>query len=353
MLGKSSHRMGDLLSLSDWEDWISHVVFAYNRAWLDMEMKGEQYAKTAYKGRKEVLFKEGDLVPNSYVASIRAPNATSIEAPNFRSNSLQEREYVAYSESHCLEDEVKEVTIAPEGSITRGRLKKINVEVCQRLALLCGQEGITKGDGCILIQGMRQPSRGNLLKNCPKLPSALHTIFLDRHSFKGLTRSFEGVFRLFSSPLDAPFGGIVEHKLQIVERRAKQPPLGAYAKDLVGPFRNYPHHYGIASIVASKGPQAWSKALRLGPRPSGLVQGPQAWSKAFLIFQFVTSIIPSLLWMTIWAVLSISNLLLFQASFGHRSLEVAPFSAIFCLYTFPIRPCSLDIEPLTTLMHKS
>ncbi|RDY09725.1 hypothetical protein CR513_05876, partial [Mucuna pruriens] len=34
----------------------------HDKAWLQMEKKGEQYAKSANKGRKEIIFKKGDLV---------------------------------------------------------------------------------------------------------------------------------------------------------------------------------------------------------------------------------------------------------------------------------------------------
>ncbi|RDY13206.1 hypothetical protein CR513_01907, partial [Mucuna pruriens] len=147
-------------SLRDWEDWIPHVEFAYNKvfnsttsyslfklaygfnllspldllplpilpncvidewlskakfikrfhdkALLHMEKKGEKYAKIANKGRKDVFFKEGDLIT---------------QAQNLRSNSLQEGEDDAYMGCHTQgtqEGKNKVAIHAIEGPITRG-----------------------------------------------------------------------------------------------------------------------------------------------------------------------------------------------------------------------------------------
>ncbi|RDX88532.1 hypothetical protein CR513_29858, partial [Mucuna pruriens] len=225
-------------SLRDWEDWILHVEFAYNRVFnsttsyspfvlaygfnplfpldlphlpimpncvneeglsraqfvqrlydkarLNMERKGEQYAKTTNKGRKEVFFKEGDLrfphlrkykllprkddlfkiikkindnaykveIPQEFGASTSfnvinlTPYAAGTQALNLRSNSLQKRENDAYMKRHSQEDEVEEATPALEGPMTRGRLKNIHKKVCQMLPLLLDKE--RTHEGCII-----------------------------------------------------------------------------------------------------------------------------------------------------------------------------------------------------------
>ncbi|RDX98056.1 hypothetical protein CR513_19078, partial [Mucuna pruriens] len=65
----------------------------HEKARLYMEKKGEKYAKNANKGRKEVLFKKGDLV----WVHLRKE---SIQSSNLRSNSLQEEEDDAYMGDH-------------------------------------------------------------------------------------------------------------------------------------------------------------------------------------------------------------------------------------------------------------
>ncbi|RDX81037.1 hypothetical protein CR513_38332, partial [Mucuna pruriens] len=184
-------------------DWILHVEFAYNRVFnstssyspfelaygfnplssldlfcltvlmmkfvqrlhdkakLHMEKKGDQYARSANKGRKEVIFNEGDLVwvhwrkerfPNlrrskplprgddpfkilkkindnvyqvdmpqdfggstTFNVNDLTPCDASVEAPNLRTNSPQEEDDT-YMEGATLE---------LEGPITMGKLKRI------------------------------------------------------------------------------------------------------------------------------------------------------------------------------------------------------------------------------------
>ncbi|RDX78673.1 hypothetical protein CR513_41014, partial [Mucuna pruriens] len=137
---------------------------------LHMKKKGKQYTKSANKGRKEVLFKEGDLVwvhwrkerfshlrrsklfprgddpfkilkkinDNAYQYYFNVIDLTpcdaSVEAPNLRINSLQEGEDDTYLEG---------ATPALEGPITSGRLKRIQEEVQHNLATLKDQGGHT------------------------------------------------------------------------------------------------------------------------------------------------------------------------------------------------------------------
>ncbi|RDX69091.1 hypothetical protein CR513_51837, partial [Mucuna pruriens] len=189
-------------SLRDWEEWIPHDVYSttsyspfeliygfnplspfdlfplpilpncvnnkglskalfvnrlHDKEKVHIEKKGEQYARNSNKGRKEVLFKEGDLVwmhlrkerfphlrgdgpfkiikkINDNVYQVDMPQdfvgSTSIEAPNLKTNSLQEGEDDAYTEG---------ATLALEGPITRGRLKRIQKEVQHNLATLKDQ----------------------------------------------------------------------------------------------------------------------------------------------------------------------------------------------------------------------
>ncbi|RDX69980.1 hypothetical protein CR513_50831, partial [Mucuna pruriens] len=134
----------------------------HEQARLNMEKKGEQYAKIANKGRKDKINNNaykveipqgfgGNIAFNVidltlYVIGTGASNVTRTEAPNLRSNSLQEAEDDACSKSHCLEDKVKEVALMPKGPMARCRLKKINEVVRQMLALLRDQEGTPEGN---------------------------------------------------------------------------------------------------------------------------------------------------------------------------------------------------------------
>ncbi|RDX97462.1 Retrovirus-related Pol polyprotein from transposon 17.6, partial [Mucuna pruriens] len=189
------------VSLRDWEDWIACMEFAYNRVFnsttsyspfeldysfnplspLDLfplpilpncvndegfskaqfEKKGEKYAKNANKGRKEAFFKEEDLVwvhlRKEIVSRLRKSKLfprgndlfkiliypKSTQAPNLRSNSLQERDEDTYMGGHTQgiqkgKDEVDTPTL--KDPMTRGRLKMIQEEVEQRFSMLKGQE---------------------------------------------------------------------------------------------------------------------------------------------------------------------------------------------------------------------
>ncbi|RDX85277.1 hypothetical protein CR513_33551, partial [Mucuna pruriens] len=205
-------------SLRDRENWILHVEFAYNRlfysttsyspfelaydfnplspldsvplpvlpncandkglhdkARLHMEKKRDKYAKNSNKGRKEVFFKEGDLVwvhlrkekfpyhrkskilPRGFGGSttfnviegqVLHPCVVGTKVPNLRSNFLQEEEDDAYMGGHTRrtqegKDEV--ATPALKGPMTRGRLKRIQEEVGQKLVMLKGQEEAQEG----------------------------------------------------------------------------------------------------------------------------------------------------------------------------------------------------------------
>ncbi|RDY10519.1 hypothetical protein CR513_04942, partial [Mucuna pruriens] len=128
---------------------LSKAIFVrnlHNRAQLLMEEKGEKYVKNANKGRKEVSFKEGDLVKeqfshlkksklhargngpfkiikklndNSYKVDMPQEFGGSMEAPNLKTNSLQEGENDADTNLHNLGDMKEEATPTPQGSMTR------------------------------------------------------------------------------------------------------------------------------------------------------------------------------------------------------------------------------------------
>ncbi|RDX98153.1 hypothetical protein CR513_18962, partial [Mucuna pruriens] len=159
-------------TLRDWEDWIPYVEFAYNRvfnsttsyspfelaygfnplslldlfpfsifpncvndeglskaqffqrlhdkAWLDMENKGEKYVKNAIRGGRRL--------------------DVGTQAPNLRSNSLQKREDDTYTGGHIQKGENEIATLTLEGPMTRDRLKRTQEEVNQELAMLKSQE---------------------------------------------------------------------------------------------------------------------------------------------------------------------------------------------------------------------
>ncbi|RDX62523.1 hypothetical protein CR513_59132, partial [Mucuna pruriens] len=58
----------------------------------------------------------------------------STQAPNLRSNSIQEGEDNAYAGGHIQEGENEIATHVLEGPMTRGRLKRIQEEVYQELS---------------------------------------------------------------------------------------------------------------------------------------------------------------------------------------------------------------------------
>ncbi|RDX94939.1 hypothetical protein CR513_22615, partial [Mucuna pruriens] len=68
------------------------------------------------------------------------PCVAGTQALNLKSNFLQEGEDDTYIGSHSQEDEVKEATRTHEGPMTRGRLKRIQEEVHQKLTMLKGHE---------------------------------------------------------------------------------------------------------------------------------------------------------------------------------------------------------------------
>ncbi|RDY04988.1 hypothetical protein CR513_11218, partial [Mucuna pruriens] len=139
--------------------------------------------KNANKGRKEVFFKEGDLMKerfphlrkskllprgdgpfkilkrkNNNAYKVYMPhkfggNTTfnvidlSTQAPNLRSNSLQEGEDDAYIGGHTQgtqESKNKVANPTLEGPMTMGRLKRNQEEVQHELATFKGQEGQKK-----------------------------------------------------------------------------------------------------------------------------------------------------------------------------------------------------------------
>ncbi|RDX82398.1 hypothetical protein CR513_36823, partial [Mucuna pruriens] len=225
------HKRMDKPNLRDWENWILHVEFAYNRVFysttsyspfelaydfnplspLDLlplpilpncvddkgfskpnllkgsvthGKKGEKYAKNTNKGRKEVFFKEGDLVwvhlrkekfpylgkskilprgvspfkilkkindnayklicPKSLVeGEVLHPCVVGTKVANLRSNSLKEEEDDAYVGGHTQgtqEGKDEAATPALKSPMTRGKLKRIQEEVEQKLVMLKGQE---------------------------------------------------------------------------------------------------------------------------------------------------------------------------------------------------------------------
>ncbi|RDX99730.1 Retrovirus-related Pol polyprotein from transposon 17.6, partial [Mucuna pruriens] len=135
----------------------------HDRAQLHMEKKGEIYAKNANKGRKEVSFKEGDLVKSKLLPRGDGPfkiikklndNAYKVDmsqafggSNNFdvckrkilKTNSLQ-GENDADTDLHNLGDMKEEAAPTPQGSMTRGRLKRMQEEVHKELALVQGHE---------------------------------------------------------------------------------------------------------------------------------------------------------------------------------------------------------------------
>ncbi|RDX91319.1 hypothetical protein CR513_26719, partial [Mucuna pruriens] len=101
-----------------------------------MEKKGEKYAKSTNKGRKEVLFKEDDLIlyapriwgSTTFNVIDLTPFAISTQCPNLRSNSLQKGEDEAYMGDHTQgyqRDVNEEANATLKGPMTRGRLKRI------------------------------------------------------------------------------------------------------------------------------------------------------------------------------------------------------------------------------------
>ncbi|RDX80882.1 hypothetical protein CR513_38506, partial [Mucuna pruriens] len=144
-----------------------------------MEKKGEQYAKHANKGKRKKVFQEGDLVwvhitkerfptlrkskillkgdglfkvvkminDNTYVLDMPPKNMEVMlvlitQGPNLRTNSLQKEEFdmnmKRLGEDTHEDLEHMEIKVL-QGPMARGRLRKIEEEVHQRMGLLMEQ----------------------------------------------------------------------------------------------------------------------------------------------------------------------------------------------------------------------
>ncbi|RDY06410.1 hypothetical protein CR513_09604, partial [Mucuna pruriens] len=112
----------------------------HDKARLHMEKKGKKYAKMLTRGRRKSSLKK-----ETWYECTRERNgfltlgSLSTQAP-WRSNSLQEGEDDAYIGNHFHDSENEIVVPALEGPMTRGRLKRIQEEVHQKLVILKGQE---------------------------------------------------------------------------------------------------------------------------------------------------------------------------------------------------------------------